>query len=145
VGEIWLQAWRDGHEGNVPDYLVEIRTEESFYKRAAQRLADTTVALVDGEIAGFVMVSEDELEQIFVDAAHRGSGVANALLAEGERQLAAQGHHRAWLAVVAGNERARRFYERNGWSDEGAFEYMAKSERGPIPVPCHRYVKQLTE
>ena len=49
----------------------------------------------------------------------------------------------AWLAVVAGNARARRFYERRGWSDGGPFEYAAAGDHGPIPVPSHRYVKDL--
>jgi ribosomal protein S18 acetylase RimI-like enzyme len=145
VTEIWISAWRDGHLGNVPDYLIEIRTEESFYTRAAQRIEDTIVAEVAGEIAGFVMTSGDELEQIYVAAKYRGAGIANALIAESERLIRAAGYDRAWLAVVAGNERARRFYERSGWIDEGAFDYMAKSDRGPIPVPCHRYVKDLGE
>jgi RimJ/RimL family protein N-acetyltransferase len=47
------------------------------------------------------------------------------------------------LAVVAGNTRARRFYERNGWSDEGPFEHHAPSDSGPIVVPPHRYVKPV--
>ncbi|HKE50967.1 MAG TPA: GNAT family N-acetyltransferase, partial [Actinomycetes bacterium] len=57
----------------------------------------------------------------------------------------ANGHDRAWLAVVAGNTRARRFYERNGWMDEGGFEYQAASADGPIPVPSQRYVKRLRD
>jgi hypothetical protein len=46
---------------------------------------------------------------------------------------------RAWLAVATGNARARRFYERQGWVDEGRFDYPAQSDAGPIPVDCHRY------
>jgi hypothetical protein len=53
------------------------------------------------------------------------------------------GHARAWLAVATGNARARRFYERSGWTDDGAFDYPAATEAGPIPVPCHRYVKDV--
>jgi hypothetical protein len=45
----------------------------------------------------------------------------------------------AWLAVVPGNARARRFYERSGWADDGGFDYVA----GEITVPCRRYVKRV--
>jgi ribosomal protein S18 acetylase RimI-like enzyme len=83
----------------------------------------------------------DEVEQVYVDAAHRGSGVAAALLVEGERQVAANGYTSAWLAVVAGNARARRFYERQGWVDEGSFDYRPS---GGVVVPCRRYVKAVT-
>jgi RimJ/RimL family protein N-acetyltransferase len=64
-------------------------------------------------------------------------------MAEAERQVSANGHDKAWLAVVAGNRRARAFYERAGWRDEGAFDYAAATERGPVAVPCHRYTKTV--
>lgn len=144
VAAIWHLGWRDGHLGHVPDALVAVRTAESFESRAAQRVGDTVVATVGDAVAGFVMVVDDEVEQVYVSEAHRGTGVAAALLAEAERLVAANGHGQAWLAVVAGNARARRFYARNGWADEGPFDYPAASESGPIPVPCHRYVKRVT-
>ncbi len=143
VATIWYDGWRDGHLGHVPDALVAVRTEESFRTRAAERVGDTTVATVDDAVAGFVMVVGDEVEQVYVDQRHRGSGVAGALLAEATRQVAANGHHRAWLAVATGNERARRFYARQGWADEGAFDYPATGIEEPIPVPCHRYVLEV--
>jgi ribosomal protein S18 acetylase RimI-like enzyme len=144
VAQIWYDGWRDGHLGHVPDALTAIRTEESFGTRAAQRVGDTVVATVDGTVAGFVMVVDDEVEQVYVAKESRGSGVAATLLTEAERLVAANGHERAWLAVAPGNSRARRFYERNGWTDEGLFDYPAASESGPISVPCHRYAKQVS-
>jgi GNAT superfamily N-acetyltransferase len=144
VAEIWRLGWRDGHLGLVPPELAAIRTDASFSERAAQRVADTTVAVVDGVVAGFVMVVDDEVEQVYVGAEHRGAGVADALLDEAERQVLTGGHATAWLAVVEGNGRARSFYERRGWSDSGAFDYEAAGEHGTIAVPCRRYVKALT-
>jgi GNAT superfamily N-acetyltransferase len=141
VGTLWAAAWRDGHLGHVPEELVAVRTPESFRARAAQRVDDTTVAEVDGVVAGFIMVDNDEVEQVFVAAAHRGGGVAGTLLAEAERQVAEGGHRTAWLAVVEGNARARRFYERQGWHDAGAFQYAARHGDTTIPVPCRRYEK----
>jgi GNAT superfamily N-acetyltransferase len=120
--------------------VVAVRTEESFGVRALERLADTTVAVVDGVVAGFVMVLGDEVEQVYVAADHRGSGVAGVLLAEAERVVALGGFSLAWLAVVAGNVRARRFYARCGWVDEGLFEHHAA---GAVVVPAHRYVKRV--
>ena len=127
----------------MPDELAELRTEESFHERAAARVRDTTVAAVDGEVGGFVMVAGDEVEQVYVAADFRGKGVAGVLMHEAERLVAASGHEQAWLAVVPGNPRARAFYEKAGWRDEGLFDYPADTERGPIPVRCHRYVKTL--
>jgi len=143
VARIWETAWREAHLGHVPDELVAVRTSESFRTRAAEYVARTAVAEVDAEVAGFVMVVDDEVDQVFVDERHRGSGVAGQLLAEAERLVAAGGHRRAWLAVVDGNARARRFYERQGWTDDGAFDHAARVEGGTIPVPCRRYVKDV--
>jgi ribosomal protein S18 acetylase RimI-like enzyme len=143
VAGIWRRGWRDGHVGHVPDALVAVRTDESFDTRAAQRVGDTVVATVDGEVAGFIMVVGDEVEQVYVAAEHRGGGVAAALLTEAERVVAANGHDRAWLAVAVGNARARRFYEKRAWIDEGVFDYPASHEDGPIAVPCHRYAKPV--
>lgn len=143
IADIWREGWDDGHLGNVPEDLVAVRSPESFFTRAAQRVGDTTVAVVDGAVAGFVMVVGDEVEQVYVSRSHRGSDVATAVLAGAERLVAGNGHKRAWLAVVPGNGRARRFYERNGWVDEGFFEYSAPSDNGPIPIPAHRYTKEV--
>ncbi|MGH3505736.1 MAG: GNAT family N-acetyltransferase [Nocardioidaceae bacterium] len=143
VAEIWFHGWRDGHLGHVRAELVEARTRESFSSRASERVGDTVVAVVSGDVAGFAMVVGAEVEQVYVGAAHRGSGVADRLLSEAERQVGEAGHHQAWLAVAAGNARARRFYTRRGWRDEGPFDYDAIDGDRIIPVPCHRYVKRL--
>jgi GNAT superfamily N-acetyltransferase len=143
IAEIWHRGWQDGHLGFVPHELVNVRTEASFRTRASERISDTTVATVDGAVAGFVMVVDDEVEQVYVSAAYRGTGVATVLIGEAERQVRANGHGKAWLAVVAGNARARAFYDRAGWVDEGPFDYAAASEDGTISVPCRRYTKLL--
>ncbi len=143
IASIWHRGWQEGHLGSVPDELRTARPERSFWTRAARRLPDTTVAEVDGQVAGFVMVVEDEVEQVYVDEKHRGTGVAGVLLAEAERQVREGGHASAWLAVVAGNERARRFYGKCGWLDEGLFDHQAPGPDGPITVPSHRYVKAV--
>jgi len=144
VAIIWHRGWRDGHEGHVPDELVSARTEASFHLRASQRVADTTIATADGALAGFVMVVRDEVEQMYVAPAHRRTGVAAALLAKAEEIIAGNGHECAWLAVVAGNARARRFYERNGWRDSGLIEYPAATGGGPVVITAHRYDKRVS-
>ncbi len=143
VADLWHRGWHDAHAGHVPEGLTAARTLESFRERTTQRTGDTTVAVVDGEVAGFVMVVDDEVEQVFVDSAHRGSGLAGVLLDEAERQVAAGGHDVAWLAVVVGNARARRFYARRGWADEGDLPYEVTAGGATYVSPCRRYVKRV--
>ena len=142
IGGVWHDAWRDGHIGHVPVALLEHRTLDQFRARVPERLATTTVAEVDGEVVGFVTVQDDELEQLFVAADARASGIADALLRHGE-SLIAERHSAAWLAVATGNARARRFYERNGWADAGPLDYEAQTDSGPMVVPCRRYEKHV--
>ena len=93
ISAVFHQGWHDVHPGRVPDGLTERRTPEAFHDRVTARVAETdetTVAEVDGTVAGFVMVNDDgEAEQVYVDRAFRGSGVASLLLTEAERQIAA--------------------------------------------------------
>jgi ribosomal protein S18 acetylase RimI-like enzyme len=143
IAELWHRAWRDGHTGNVPDVLLLHRSLESFRRRVPERLSGTTVATVGTDIVGFVTVRGAELEQLFVDESARGTGAALALIRHGEGVIA-EHFDLAWLAVATGNARARRFYEREGWSDAGAFEYEAQIAGGTILVPCHRYEKRVS-
>lgn len=143
VADLWSAGWRDAHEGRVPQALVEVRTAESFRRRARDRVEDTVVATLDGTVVGFVMVAGDEVDQVYVAREQRGTGVAGALLSAAEDAVRRAGHDAAWLAVVAGNQRARRFYEAHGWSDGGDFSYAARTETGVVQVPCRRYVKSL--
>jgi len=143
IATVWHAGWADGHLGHVPERLVEHRTLDEFRTRTPERIADTTVAVDPaGRVAGFVVVRGDELEQVYVDADWRGTDVATRLLAHGEQRVACS-HEIAWLAVVAGNLRARRFYGRCGWVDTGEFENAAQAGAGTIAVPARRYEKRV--
>lgn len=144
VADLWHAGWHDAHAGHVPDGLTAARTLEAFHARTPARVGDTTVAVADsGELLGFVMVAGDEVEQVFVSRAARGTGIAAVLLEEVTDQVAAAGHVEAWLAVVAGNARARRFYAKHGWSDRGDLPYEVTAGGATFVSPCRRYVKAL--
>lgn len=145
IARIWYDAWADGHRDHVPEALLRHRGRDQFSSRAAQRVPHSWVGEVDGRPVGFVSVEDDELEQIFVDSGARGTGLAARLLEVGEAAIHDAGHRRAWLAVVAGNARARAFYEKHGWHDAGSFAYEAQTGDGPIPVSCRRYEIDLAE
>lgn len=144
VADLWHEGWHDGHAGHVPDGLTAARTPAAFRERTPPRVADTTVAVAeDGSVMGFVMVVGDEVEQVFVARAGRGTGLAATLLAEAERRVADSGREVAWLAVVVGNSRARRFYEKQGWVDEGDLAYEVSAGGETFVSPCRRYVKRV--
>lgn len=140
VARIWRDGWAYAHLGNVPQALVDARTPESFDHRARARLGDTTVASLGGAVVGFVMLDGDQVDHLYLDRPARGSGVGAALLRRAERLVTAAGHRHPWLAVATGNTGARRFYERQGWIDEGPFDHEAPAPGGSVVVDCHRFV-----
>lgn len=143
IARIWHDGWADGHAGHVPEDLYRHRTSETYPPRVRERIGQTWLVERDGVVLGFVVVIGDEVEQVYVDAPARGTGLAAMLLEHAERVIADAGHANAWLAVVAGNARARAFYDRAGWHDAGAFEYEAETAAGFVLVPCRRYEKVL--
>ena len=146
VARLFHRGWHDAHSGRVPDGLTERRTPEAFRDRVAERIAETeetTVAEVDGRIAGFIMVSGDEAEQVYVDREFRGTAVAALLLTEAERQIAAAGYDDAFLVVVRGNDRAQAFYARQGWVDEGNFDYPVTALGEHFISPCRKFTKRV--
>jgi ribosomal protein S18 acetylase RimI-like enzyme len=146
IATLFHRGWHDVHPGRVPDGLTARRTPEAFLDRVRQRVAetdDTTVADVGGTVAGFIIVDRDEAEQVYVDRAFRGSGVAALLLAEAERQIAEAGYAVAWLVVVRGNDRAQAFYAKQGWVDEGDHDYPVTALGQSFISPCRRFTKRV--
>jgi len=142
IATVWHRGWIDGHLGHVPEAIQEHRRLEHFRERVPPRLAQTTVATIESHVVGFVTVHDDEIEQIYLAEAARGSGVAGALLEHGEKVIAAR-FDVAWLAVATGNARARRFYDRQGWRDAAGIDYAAEITNGTMIVPCRRYEKRV--
>jgi ribosomal protein S18 acetylase RimI-like enzyme len=88
------------------------------------------VAVVDGELAGYVRVqgasrfrSSDHvlsINGIAVDPGRQGQGIGRALLDAAVAEARRRGARRLTLRVFSPNERARRLYESVGFVVEGA-------------------------
>jgi GNAT superfamily N-acetyltransferase len=61
-----------------------------------------------------------EVPAIYVEPSAMGKGVGRELLEEATAELRLAGFTRATLWVLEANERARRFYENEGWAWDGA-------------------------
>jgi hypothetical protein len=68
---------------------------------------------------------------------------AAALIADAERQLAADGVATAWLACAIGNYLAARFYEKRGWRRAATFVSQLDTGVGVFPLKVWRYEKAL--
>src|SRR5207244_7698798 len=93
-------------------------------------LGRTWLAERDGRVLGFAHTGpsrdEDaatdvgEVYAIYVDPVEEGTGLGRALFGHAVAELARQRYQAATLWVLAGNRRARRFYEAAGWRPDGA-------------------------
>jgi GNAT superfamily N-acetyltransferase len=143
IARVWFDAWRDAHEGLVPAELTRARTLESLRDRIAAAIDHVRVVGAPGNPVGFALVKEDELYQLFVAAAARGTGAAAALIADAEEQIADVGFRTAWLACAIGNERAARFYAKHGWRRVGNMTSRLQTINGEMTLEVWRYEKDL--
>ena len=144
LARVWFDAWNDAHAQIVPPELKQLRTLASFRERLRAALPRTRAAGPRGAPVGFYVLKGEELYQLFVSAGARGTGVAAALIADAEAQLAASGVRTAWLACAIGNDRAARFYEKSGWRRASTVVYHAETPTGVLPLEVWRYEKSLT-
>jgi ribosomal protein S18 acetylase RimI-like enzyme len=143
LAQVWYNAWRDAHAELLPAQLVRVRTLESFRDRLIANLTPVRVVGPLGAPRGLCAIKDEEIYQLFVAAAARGTGAAQALLADGEKRLAVNGVTTAWLSCAIGNERAVRFYEKNGWRRVGVMVADLETTEGPFRLESWRYEKGL--
>jgi GNAT superfamily N-acetyltransferase len=84
--------------------------------------AEALVAVDGDEIVGTATAQGPFLEALFVVPEQWGTGVAGRLHDAVLALIAAAGEPRARLNVMVDNSRARRFYERRGWRQDGRTE-----------------------
>jgi GNAT superfamily N-acetyltransferase len=144
LARLWYDSWQDSHAHLLPAELIRLRTLDSFGERLRAALPHVRVVGPVGTPLGFCLVRGDELYQLFVSAAARGTGVAAALVADAEARLAGAGVERAWLACAIGNERAARFYEKCGWHRAGTMVNRTETSEGTFLLDTWRYEKALT-
>jgi GNAT superfamily N-acetyltransferase len=157
VSEIRVLGWRTAYRGLMPQrYLDELdvardaRRRRDLFTRAPDDVVNLVAEDDGGEVVGWAchgpyregeLRTEDaELYALYVDAGRFGIGVGQVLLQETVRRCAAAGHARVLLWVVEGNARARRFYEREGFTADGAEEPF---EVAGVAVPEVRYARRL--
>lgn len=145
LAQLWHDGWQDGHASILPTALAAYRTLESFRQRLRGDLASVRVAGAPGRPVGFCMVRQDELYQLYVSRMARGTGAAAALLADAEDRLAANGVTTAWLACAIGNERAMRFYEKNGWYRVGSMITALGAPVDLFDLEVWRYEKRVAQ
>ena len=129
IGSIWLEAFRVGYRGIIPDEAIARRTDEEAETYWRARLADperayfVIVAEVPGDgVVGFAQAGpcepeepgyDHELWKLYIREAHHRRGIGRMLMSAMAERLAARGMSSMMLRAFVGNQ-ARGFYERMG-------------------------------
>ncbi len=148
LAEVRVRGWQVGYEGIVDGGFLASMSIDANEERwravidGQRELQQTLVAVVDGRVVGFASIGpyrsetgDDKTLEAMVFAARGtigelygfyvhpdswGSGVANELHDVAVGVLWRDGWTSLKLWVLEDNARARRFYERNRWSTDGA-------------------------
>ena len=134
IGEVHVRAWDAAYRGLMPDEFLDSLDPVARAERWRQMLGEgpsDTPALVaerDGVVLGVCVFGPErdgagdcgELWLINVAPEAWGAGVGQRLFDRAVQGLREAGFRECILWVLEGNDRARRFYERNGWQPDGA-------------------------
>jgi len=160
VAGVHVRAWQAGYRGLLPDrYLDALRPEDrmgryTFDPADSDGPVDpavpvTSVAVEDGVVCGFVTTGPcleteradgGEVLALCVDPDAWGRGVGRRLLAEARGRLGDMGCTGAVLWVLAGNDRAQRFYRADGWRPD---DLRRRVEVWAVAVDEIRYRRPL--
>jgi GNAT superfamily N-acetyltransferase len=135
VARVHVRSWQAAYRGLLPDeYLDGLRPEDRATSYTFGRLEPgnpMTIVSVEHEmICGFATFGPSRdadseegigvLHALYVDPDCWDTGVGRTLIHEARQQLAGQALEEAVLWVLQGNERAERFYRKDGWAADGS-------------------------
>jgi ribosomal protein S18 acetylase RimI-like enzyme len=134
IGQLMHESFRGYLTFATPGWEPPAAEDEAGYllERLGHPDVWCRVAEADGELVGQVAfqpatmahAASDEpglahLWMLFVRPSHWGTGLASELHAGAVHEAAARGFSAMRLFAAAGQTRARRFYEREGWTAAG--------------------------
>ena len=159
IAEVHVASWRAAYPGLVPQEFLDgldVERRAAFWTTLLEDEGEsrTWVAFETARVVGFagthpaddddapqVHAGSHELATMYTLPETWGTGVGRALLERAVADLAADGIEHMHLWVFAANDRARAFYERAGWREDGAAREL---EIGGASLPIVRYRLETT-
>jgi GNAT superfamily N-acetyltransferase len=134
VAKLYQAVWHATQAPLQDRAIAALRDDDWFERRIKLATALPLIALLDGKLVGFAAWSGDLLGQLFIAPEEHGQGIGRGLLLGAEIRMREEGTKLAQLHCLVGNARARRFYERNGWTLKGLESATVESMEGPKKV-----------
>lgn len=148
IATLLVASWQVAYRGLLPDEVLaglSVPDRERFWRdalTAPQPRTRTVLALAGGTVLGFAATgpplnlddSTDptlgDLYALYLDPVVWGRGIGARLHAAALNRLRACDFTHAGLWILDGNQRAMRFYLREGWTDTG----RTQIDRGPDDI-----------
>ena len=115
VSALYHAIWHETHAPYQDARIVKSRDLKFFISRLQRWKADTLVARIGVELAGFASWNGPALEALYVVPQSRSSGVGTKLLSRAEDAMRKFGPSELLLDCICANAAGRKFYEGNGW------------------------------
>jgi GNAT superfamily N-acetyltransferase len=126
IAELEVRAWRWAYVDFVEDDHM-ITVEDRMTRWLSAPVEGASVAEVEGRVIGVVQAGPAPEEAatglirgLSVEPAAQGAGVGTALYEHARAELRAAGYAEAVLWVFDADGHARGFFERRGWTPDGA-------------------------
>ena len=127
AADLWLRS-RKASLGAIPPPAHSDDEVRAWFASHVVRETELWVAEEPpGSLAAIMVLDGRSLDQLYVDPALTGRGIGTALLELAKRER--PGGLELWTFVS--NTRARRFYERHGFSEARRTDGSANEERSP--------------
>lgn len=114
VAELFLRS-RRASLGSIPPLVHDEDSVHGWMRQMVLPTGGVRVAVEGDRIVGFLVCTQGEVDQLYVDPASTGQGVGSRLL----RQAKQEHPHGLELWTFVSNRGARRFYERHGFVEIG--------------------------
>ncbi|MEU0789323.1 GNAT family N-acetyltransferase [Amycolatopsis sp. NPDC005961] len=142
IGEVHVASWQAAYEGLIPaDFLAGLSAEPraAAWARQIRDGGRVLVAEDDGVVAGFAAFGPGQLYALYLLPEFWGRGLGRALHDRVVEELPGDS---AILWVLSTNERAKAFYVRQGWVDDGATQTETIDE-GRVTLEERRFRRSL--
>ena len=135
--ETFYQTFADSNSAeNMKEYLENAYNEEKLYKELSNPNSSFFFVYVDERLAGYLKLNEFpsqsdindidslELERIYILKEFQGAGLGKYLLEHAISIAIEHGKKYIWLGVWEHNEKAKRFYQKNGFYRIGEHSFV---------------------
>ena len=134
LARLWYDGWQDAHAAIVPAELARRRTLPRFEERLRAALDNVRTVGPIGAPLGFALIKGDELYQLYVSAAARGTGVASTLIADAEARLRTHGDGDRLARLRHRQQPGRTLLREVRMAPRRHGRGAARDARGPLPA-----------